>query len=132
MVTKEVDKFLVKRLLSLRRSSLCTSLTLQHDLAREMHVRSSDGYTRKILQAKGYQWLPRRQKRLYSAKQRKARVSVAQKVLQMTRKDLKTKLSFQNYAWPLLKFIPSLQAWWQRRYPRWKKICDTAILGPHP
>ena len=92
-VTKEVKKFLIKRLLSLRRSSWCTSLTLQHALAREMDVRISDGYIRKILQAKGYRWLPRRQKRLYSKKQREARVRFAQKVLHMTRNVLRASLS---------------------------------------
>ena len=92
-VTKAVEKFLIKRLLSLRLHSLCTSLTLQHELAREMQVRLSDGYIRKILRAKGYKWLPRRQKRLYSKKQREARVGFAQKVLRMTRKELRAKLS---------------------------------------
>ena len=92
-VTKEVKQFLIKRLVSLRRSAVCTSVTLQHELAREHSVRISAGYIRKILQRAGYKWLPRRQKRLYTKKQKEARVRFAKKVLSLSRKDLRSKLS---------------------------------------
>ena len=53
-VTPAVKKFLMKKLLALRRTSFCTSTTLQLALAREMNVQISDSYVRKILQNKGY------------------------------------------------------------------------------
>ena len=59
--------------------------------APEVHL--SDGYIRKILSNHGYKWLPRRQGRLYSKQQREARLSFAHKVLRMSRKELRAKMS---------------------------------------
>ena len=62
----DAQKFLIGRMLKERAKSVCTSVTLQLALAREKGVHLSDRHIRKILQKKGYKWLPRRQKRLYS------------------------------------------------------------------
>ena len=62
----DVKKFLIGRMLKERAKNVCTSVTLQLALAQEKGVHLSDRHIRKILQKKGYKWLPRRQKRLYS------------------------------------------------------------------
>ena len=65
-VTKEVEKFLLSRLKAVRRRTLCTSRSLQLDLAREKKVDVTVRYIRKLLRKHGYHWLPKRQSRLYS------------------------------------------------------------------
>jgi len=92
-VTPEVERFLVRRLRTLRRTSPCTSVTLQQELAREMKVDLAADYIRKILGEHGYKWLPRRQKRLYSAKARGARLKFAMHVLGLSEAELRRKLS---------------------------------------
>jgi transposase len=93
-MSRPVQRFLVKKLLALRCKTACTSTVLQQHLAKEMGVHVSAPYIRKFLAKKGYQWLPRRQKRKYSAVQRKARLAFANKVLRMSAAGLKTAMSF--------------------------------------
>ena len=57
-VTPAVVKFLIRRLKALRRTSPCTSVTLQQELAREMKVVVTANYIRKVLTEKGCRWLP--------------------------------------------------------------------------
>jgi len=92
-LTKEAEQFLVKRLKELRRVGPCTSITLQRELAREKKVKVGADYIRKVLTKRGYRWLPRRQKRVYSRKQRKSRVAFAERVLRMSTAELRKKFS---------------------------------------
>ena len=62
----EVKKWLVKKLLELRKVCVCTSTTLQHALARERGDKVCRSGIRKVLLKSGYKWLPRSQKRKYS------------------------------------------------------------------
>ena len=61
--TPEVKKFLIRKLLELRKKMVCTSVVLQRELAREMGVRVEVSGIQKILQAHGCHWLRRSQKR---------------------------------------------------------------------
>ena len=92
--TKPVVGFLVKTLLAKRVNSTCASTILQQDLARQMGVNMSAPHIRKLLRQKGYQWLPRAQKRKYSPGAREARMKFARKVLSMTLAELRETLSF--------------------------------------
>ena len=91
--TKEVERFLIEQLKRQRRVSTCTSKSLQVDLAKEMDVQLSDSCIRKILLRNGYKWLPRRQGRLYTKEQRKARLKFSHHVLKLSKKGLREKLS---------------------------------------
>ena len=76
--TRAVVRLLVKKMLDLRQVRICTSPMLQLHLAKEMKVKLSQSWIQKIfLRKKGYWWLPRRQKRVYDACQRKARMEFA-------------------------------------------------------
>ena len=89
----EVEQFLIKQLKTLRRTCVCTSTTLQQVLARDMGVKLSDRYVRKLLAKNAYRWLPRRQKRVYSTVQKQARLKFAKHVLSLSRLQLREKLS---------------------------------------
>jgi len=91
--TKDVVQFLVGRLKKLRRTTPCSSATLQLELARAKGVKMSARHIRRVLGENGYKWLPRRQKRLYTKKQRKARMAFARGVLRMTKAELREKFS---------------------------------------
>ena len=91
--TRETKSWIIKELLKLRKECVCTSVTLQHALARERRIKVSSSGIRKVLMEKGYKWLPRSQKRLYSKKDRVARVRFAKAVLRLTNVELREKLS---------------------------------------
>ena len=82
-VTPEVSAFLVRKLLALRTKCICTSSVLQHELAHEMRVTLACSTIRKILQHKGYHWLPRRQKPRYGPGEKQQRRDFAADVLAM-------------------------------------------------
>ena len=65
-VTQAVEKFLIKRLLQLRKECVCTSTLLARDLARAKAVEVECSIIRKVLKRNGYQWRPRAQKPKYS------------------------------------------------------------------
>ena len=92
-MTKEVQQFLVRRLLARRTCEIVTSVSLQADLAKEMQVTVEDSTIRKFLRSRGYQWLPRSQKRRYDADEKKARVTFAKAALRLSKKDLRAKLN---------------------------------------
>ena len=92
-VTPQVEQFLVKQLKVLRRTCVCTSTTLQQVLAQDMGVKLTDRYVRKLLQKKGYRWLPRRQKRVYSTIQKAERLKFAKHVVSLSKAQLREKLS---------------------------------------
>jgi transposase len=93
LLTPDVQKFLLSTLLKVRRKTVCTSVTLQSLIAREMGVKLHDSTIRRFLKKSGYKWLPRAQKRLYSAKDMKIRLKFAMKVLRMSKQGLRRKLS---------------------------------------
>ena len=92
--TEDVETWVVRKLRSLRKVSVCTSTTLQHVLARERGVKVSASGIRKILQKNGFKWLPKSKKRVYSLQQRKARLAFAKQALRMSVADLRKKLAF--------------------------------------
>ena len=83
-VTTEIKTFLVRKLLSLRTKCVCTSSTLQRALLESKGVTLDCSTIRKVLKKKGYQWLPRSQKRKYSKKDRQHRVAFAKKFAKMS------------------------------------------------
>ena len=92
-VTKDIESFLVTRLRHLRLTTVCSARTLQHEVARKKGVKLSISWVQKVLAKKGYRWLPRRQKRKYSAKARAGRVAFAKKILAMGVGGLHKRLS---------------------------------------
>lgn len=66
MLTKQVQAFIIRRLLELRKKQLCTSTTLQQCLAKERQLEASVSVIQKCLRKHGYRWLRRAQKRKYS------------------------------------------------------------------
>ena len=93
-VTKEMETFLVRRLRQLRTKMVCTSWTLQHEFARKKGIKLSVSWVRKVLAKKGYRWLPKRQKRQYSAAAKAARMAFAKKMLGKSVGDLRRRFSF--------------------------------------
>ena len=83
-VTTEIKTFLVRKLLSLRTKCVCTSSTLQQALLESKGVTLDCSTIRKVLKKKGYQWLPRSQKRKYSKKDKQHRVAFAEKFAKMS------------------------------------------------
>jgi transposase len=92
-LTEPVQKFLLKRLLSLRGKCICTSTTLQEHLVKEMHVKVDASKIRQLLRTEGFKWVRRSQKRIYSLAQRQERVRFATALLRLTKAALTTKLS---------------------------------------
>ncbi|CAE7263888.1 unnamed protein product, partial [Symbiodinium natans] len=92
--TKAVQKFLVQRLLALRMHCVCTSGTLQRELLAKRGVQLDESAIRKALRRQGYFWLPKAQKRKYSAERRQERLRFARSVVQLSRARLREKLSF--------------------------------------
>jgi hypothetical protein len=83
-VSKEVEKFLVKKLEALRRTSICTATSLQRELMRERNVQLACSTIRKVLISNGYRWLPRAQKPKYSKEDMAARLAFAEQVTAMS------------------------------------------------
>lgn len=88
-VEPEIKTFLIRKLLALRRSCICTSTTLQAELAKEKKVTLSCSWIRKILNKAGYKWRPRAQKRKYNAKDRAVRLTFAKRMVRKGKKGLK-------------------------------------------
>ena len=83
-LTEALKAWLVKRLLYLRRRSVCTSTMLQRELARVHKVKVEASSIRRALLLQGYKWLPRAKKPLYSKEVKAERVAFAEAVLGMT------------------------------------------------
>ena len=92
-LTPHVRKYLLRRLVAMRRTQVVTSVSLQADLAKNIGVVVHDATIRKFLGVEGYKWLPRSQKRKYNCTERKARVSFAQKILRLGKAGIWRKLS---------------------------------------
>ena len=93
-MTKEVQDFLVRRLLQLRKKVVVTSITLQSMLANELNMRISDSAIRKLLVKKGFKWLPRAQKRKYDKEDLKKRLFFVTPVNAMSRPAVRRKMAF--------------------------------------
>jgi transposase len=92
-MTPDIEKFVIRRLRQLRSKCVCTATTLQHVLAREKNVRVHASCIRKVLLKHGYNWLPRSQKRKYSAEVCAERVAFAEQVVAMSAAKLRERLS---------------------------------------
>jgi len=92
-LTKAVGAFLLKRLIHLRRDRACTCTTLQREVARVHEVRLQESTIQKFLAKKGYRWLPRSQKRKYSAAVQEQRLEFATGVVGLSRARFRQKLS---------------------------------------
>ena len=62
--TPEAVKFLIRKLIALRKTCVCTASLLQQCLATEMKIKISQSYVQKILKENGYKWMPKQHKRL--------------------------------------------------------------------
>ena len=91
-MTKDVQQFVIRRLVARRASQIVTSVTLQADLASEKGVEVEESTIRKLLRQRGYKWLPRCQKRKYTRAQRSVRVAFARAVLRLSKARLRAKL----------------------------------------
>ena len=74
MLTKSLRKWLVRRLLVLRKSQERTSTTSQSELAKHQNVTLETSTIRKALAKEGYFWLVRSKKPKYSKEQRADRL----------------------------------------------------------
>ena len=90
--TPSVKRFLLQRMLALRKVCICTSSTLQEELVKKMHLKVSTGKIRQVLRGFGYKWLPRSQKRKYSKEVKKQRVAFARAVLRLSLPALRAKM----------------------------------------
>jgi transposase len=93
-LTKELRSWVVRRMLALRHTTICTSSMLQRDLAREKGVTVEASSIRRVLASVGYRWLPRTQKSKHDAAQRAERLAFAQEITEMTVQQLEKKLNF--------------------------------------
>ena len=85
-MTSEIQQFVIRRLVARRATQIVTSVTLQADLSAEKGVTVEASTIRKLLKRRGYRWLPRNQKRKYSASQKRSRLAFARAVLRMNKK----------------------------------------------
>ena len=79
--------------MELRKKLVCTSVTLQLDVAKNLRVKMSDSAVRKVLAQYGYQWRPRSKNRKYDKEQRALRLAFARPVVRMSAALLREKLS---------------------------------------
>ena len=87
-VTPELRAFVVERLLALRTKTICTSTTLQREVAKKMRIKVVTSTIRKIIDKAGYHWLPRAQKPRLSKERMIVRKLWCQRVLNMSPKEL--------------------------------------------
>ena len=91
-ITPEIRRWLVSRLKVLRKTTVCTSTMLQRELAKKKGVIVEASTVRRHLVAAGYKWLPRSTARTYTDEERRQRKDFAEKVLEMTPQQLKSKV----------------------------------------
>ena len=93
-LTADVRRFLLQRLKKLRQEGLCTCKLLQTELARQKGICVEVSTVQKFLKSQGYKWLPRAQKRRYTAVHMRERKASAHAVLSLGVCRLREKLSF--------------------------------------
>ena len=84
-----MKKFILKKLLEIRKKTVCTSATLQRELLRAMGVDLEESTIRRILTDHGYKWKRRSTKPKYSADDKRIRKAWAEEILKMTQAQLK-------------------------------------------
>ena len=87
-LTKPLRSWLVKRLCSLRKRTLCTSIMLQQELAQKKQVKVHATTIRKMLNDEGFRWAPRGKKPKYNAQVKAERWAFAKWILQIPPSDL--------------------------------------------
>ena len=92
-VTKDVEKFILQKMLAMRRAGICTATCLQGEVAREMNVKLDASTIRKVLGDNGYRWRRRAQKPRYSKEDMERRLAFVRRVLAMAKKVLAKMLS---------------------------------------
>ena len=95
-LTSEIKKWIIQKLLQLRKKTVCTSTSLQSLLAREKGVKVSSSAIRKVLLVNGYKWKPRSQKRAYGKQEREKRMKFCRKALRMPIAELEEKLTYSS------------------------------------
>ena len=92
VLTKSLFAWVLRRLMTLRKDTLCTAATLQMELAKEKDVTVEVSTIRRKLFAEGYKWLRRVQKPKYSKEDRAMRLQFANRILRMSAAELKSLL----------------------------------------
>ena len=87
-----MQEFLVRRLLRLRQTTICTSSTLQRTPARERGVLVHVVTIQKMRKRLGFMWLPQAQKREYSEADMAKRKAFAERLLALRPAQLWAKL----------------------------------------
>ena len=87
-MTPALRKWVVRRLLVLRKVKECTSTTLQAELAKWKHVKVEASTVRKALKLEGYRWLSRSKKPKYNAEQRAERLSFSEDIEDYTQDEI--------------------------------------------
>ena len=90
--TTDVQRFVLRRLVALRRCTICTSTVLQRELVAKKGVHLEASTIRKILKAHGHRWLPKAQKPKLTQEHMQQRLQFARKVLRMSRPALRATL----------------------------------------
>ena len=80
-LTTATQGFVLRSLRRMRKQGMCTTKSLQAELARARGVAVDQSTIRKFLQAQGYRWLPRGQKRRYTPQQMSKRKAFAEAVV---------------------------------------------------
>jgi len=92
VLTKPLKSWLIRQLVSRRRTTICTSTMLQRLLARERQVVVEASTIRRVLREAGYRWMPRMKKPRYTAEQKAERLAFAQSILALTPRQLTQQL----------------------------------------
>ena len=83
-MASDVQKSVLRRLLSERVKEVVTSVSLQGDLAKYRDAHVDDATIRKFLKARCCSWLPRSQKPKYSIAQSNAGIKFAKQILRLS------------------------------------------------
>ena len=91
-LTPALRQWLISRLLALRTKCVCTSTTLQRELAQTQKVKIHASAIRKFLSAEGYKWLLRIKTPKYSEDVKAERRAFARRVLALTPAQMKAEV----------------------------------------
>ena len=93
-INEDDEKWLVQKMLQLRKEGPCTSQMLQRLLAKHKKVTVEASLVRRVLKRNGYKWLRKVQKPKFSKELKAERKHWADEVLTMTDAQLRAKLNF--------------------------------------
>ena len=88
-----MQQWLVKRMLAVRATGSCTSVSLRRDLLKHHGIEVDPCTVRRVLQNAGYEWLPRAQKPRHTADVKRQRKDFANDIVAMTPRQVKAKLA---------------------------------------